>query len=42
MAGANGFILSPVDNVTRITRNVWRNVDVFIETWRRSVGLNGF
>jgi uroporphyrinogen-III decarboxylase len=42
MTGANGFILSPVDNVTRITRNVWRNVDVFIETWRRSVGLNGF
>ena len=35
MRGANGFILSPVDNITEITRNTWRNVDVLIETWRQ-------
>jgi uroporphyrinogen-III decarboxylase len=35
MHDANGFILSPVDNITEITRQTWRNVDTFIETWRR-------
>lgn len=35
MRGTRGFILSPVDNITEITRNTWRNVDVFIETWKR-------
>jgi hypothetical protein len=34
MAGVNGFILSPVDNITEITLNTWRNVDVFIATWQ--------
>jgi len=34
MQGVNGFILSPVDNITDITLNAWRNVDVFIETWK--------
>ena len=35
MRGVNGFVLSPVDNVTEITRNAWHNVDVLIETWKR-------
>lgn len=30
----NGFILSPVDNITAITLKAWRNVEVFIEAWR--------
>lgn len=34
MHGTNGFILSPVDNITAITLKAWRNVDVFIEAWR--------
>lgn len=29
-----GFILSPVDNVREDTPRVWRNIRVFIETWR--------
>jgi len=35
MRDVNGFILSPVDNITEITLNAWHNVDVFIETWKR-------
>ncbi len=38
MRGINGFILSPVDNITEITPNTWRNVDVFIETWKQLRG----
>ncbi|NPV09188.1 MAG: hypothetical protein HPY83_14675 [Anaerolineae bacterium] len=34
MQGVSGFILSPVDNVTEITLNAWRNVDTFVATWR--------
>ncbi len=34
LAPAGGFILSPVDNVTESTARAWRNVQVFIETWR--------
>jgi hypothetical protein len=34
MHDTNGFILSPVDNITEITRNTWRNVDVLIKTWQ--------
>ena len=34
MHGCNGFILSPVDNITEITPNAWRNVDVLVETWK--------
>jgi hypothetical protein len=34
MRGVNGFILSPVDNITEITLNAWHNVDVFIQTWK--------
>ncbi|MHB0856657.1 MAG: uroporphyrinogen decarboxylase family protein [Anaerolineae bacterium] len=35
MQGVRGFILSPVDNITEITPNAWRNVDVFVETWQQ-------
>lgn len=38
MRGVNGFILSPVDNITEITPNTWRNVGVFIDTWRQLRG----
>jgi hypothetical protein len=34
MRGVNGFILSPVDNITEITPRAWRNVEVLIEAWR--------
>jgi len=34
MRMVNGFILSPVDNITEITLNTWHNVDVFIQTWK--------
>jgi len=34
MRGVNGFILSPVDNITEITLKAWRNVDVFIQAWQ--------
>jgi len=30
----NGFILSPVDNITEITLNAWHNVDVLVQTWQ--------
>jgi hypothetical protein len=34
MKAVNGFILSPVDNITEITPNAWRNVGVFIDAWK--------
>ena len=40
MRGVNGFILSPVDNITEITRNTWRNVDVLVRTWKEAVGIS--
>jgi uroporphyrinogen-III decarboxylase len=33
--GPTGFILSPVDNVREVTPVTWRNVDIFIDEWRR-------
>ena len=38
MRGVNGFILSPVDNLTQITRKAWRNVDVLIAAWKERGG----
>ncbi len=35
MRGINGFILSPVDNITEITPRAWHNVDVLIEAWQQ-------
>ena len=34
LAPAGGFILSPVDNVTDTSEHTWRNVRLFIDTWR--------
>jgi hypothetical protein len=33
--GPTGFILSPVDNITVDDRRTWRNIDVFIDEWRK-------
>jgi uroporphyrinogen-III decarboxylase len=34
--GPSGFILSPVDNITVDTPLTWRNLDIFIDEWKRS------
>ena len=34
--GPNGFILSPVDNITVDTPQTWQNIQTFIDEWRRS------
>jgi uroporphyrinogen-III decarboxylase len=34
MKGVNGFILSPVDNITEITPKAWHNVSVLIKAWQ--------
>jgi hypothetical protein len=33
--GPDGFLLSPVDNLTLDTPLTWRNVDILIDEWRR-------
>jgi len=33
--GPEGFILSPVDNITVDAPRTWRNLEVFIDEWRR-------
>ena len=33
--GPRGFILSPVDNITVDAPLTWRNVDIFIDEWRK-------
>ena len=33
--GPRGFILSPIDNITIDVPQTWRNVDIFIDEWRR-------
>jgi uroporphyrinogen-III decarboxylase len=33
--GPDGFILSPVDNITVDAPLTWQNIDVFIDEWRR-------
>jgi hypothetical protein len=39
--GPEGFILSPVDNITVDAPQTWQNLEVFIDEWkqRRSVSL---
>jgi uroporphyrinogen-III decarboxylase len=32
--GVNGFILSPVDNITEVTPNAWQNVGMLIDAWK--------
>jgi len=39
--GPDGFILSPVDNVTVDTPNTWSNLQTMIETWRSYRGCHG-
>jgi len=34
MAGVNGFVLSPVDNITSMTRKAWGNIQVFVDAWK--------
>jgi len=38
---AGRFILSPVDNVREDTPQSWRNVEVFIDTWKSLAGSGG-
>jgi len=33
--GPDGFILSPVDNITVDEPRTWQNIDVFIDEWRK-------
>jgi uroporphyrinogen-III decarboxylase len=33
--GPDGFILSPIDNITVDDPRTWRNLDVFIDEWRK-------
>ena len=33
--GPQGFILSPVDNITVDAPQTWRNLEVFIDEWRK-------
>lgn len=35
LSPGGGFILSPVDNITDESEHTWRNVCVFIDTWKR-------
>jgi uroporphyrinogen-III decarboxylase len=33
--GPDNFILSPVDNITIDSPQTWRNIDIFLEEWRK-------
>jgi hypothetical protein len=35
MLGPDGFILSPVDNITVDAPRTWHNIDAFMDEWRR-------
>ena len=41
MRDVNGFILSPVDNITESTLKAWQDVDVFIDAWKDIVDWVG-
>ena len=34
--GPEGFILSPVDNITEDTPRTWRNLEAFLDEWQRN------
>jgi len=34
--GPTGFVLSPVDNITVDAPQTWRNLDLFIDEWRKN------
>ena len=37
--GPEGFILSPVDNITVDASRTWQNLEVFIDEWKRRRSL---
>jgi len=37
--GPDGFILSPVDNITVDAPKTWQNVDLLIDEWRKHGGI---
>jgi uroporphyrinogen-III decarboxylase len=36
--GPTGLVLSPVDNITVDNPQTWRNIDIFVDEWRRRRG----
>lgn len=34
--GPEGFILSPIDNITIDSEKTWRNIEIFIDEWKKS------
>ncbi|MFB3880897.1 MAG: uroporphyrinogen decarboxylase family protein [Armatimonadota bacterium] len=38
LAPTGRFVLSPVDNVTDGSEHTWRNVEAFVDSWRRIAG----
>jgi hypothetical protein len=38
--GPEGFILSPVDNITVDAPKTWSNLQIFIDEWRRNRSLH--
>ncbi len=37
--GPEGFILSPVDNITLDAPKTWKNLEVFLDAWRQARGV---
>jgi hypothetical protein len=35
LLGPDGFILSPVDNITVDEPQTWQNIEIFIDEWRK-------
>lgn len=38
--GPNGFILSPVDNITIDEPRTWKNIEIFIDEWQKNTGFH--
>lgn len=38
LSPGGGFILSPVDNIRETSQEVWRNVQIMMDSWRRERG----
>ena len=36
--GSDGFILSPVDNITIDEPQTWQNIDIFLDEWKKHCG----
>ena len=39
--GPSGFVLSPVDNITVDEPKTWRNLEVFVDEWKKRGSLRG-